>query len=109
MLEERIVIGISFAILGSTQGESGDIGNRLNHTTVLVEIFQEFLFACIGFVEQSLADNLIDFFGCNRDTGLESSFYLVEQMQVQACRIEHIIECLLGNAHRPYTVAQGRK
>ena len=107
MLKERIVIGISFAILGSTQGESGNICYRLNHTTVLGEIFLEFLLACIGFVEQSLADNLIDFFGSNRDTGLESGFYLVEQMQVQACRIEHIIESLLGNSHCPDTVAQG--
>ena len=107
MLKERIVIGISFAILGSTQGESGNICNRLNHTTVLGEIFLEFLLACIGFVEQSLADNLIDFFGSNRDTGLESGFYLVEQMQVQPSRIEHIIESLLGDTHRPDTVAQG--
>ena len=100
MLEERIVSRESLDVLSYGQSATY-IGDVAYHAILLFVVFRQLLVTFVIFSKKTLADDGVDFLSVDVNAFVETVGHLRDGITVDLCRIDNIIELLLGNADSP--------
>jgi len=101
VLKEGIISGERLDILGDRKSAT-NVGDVADHAILLFIVFRQFLVALVTLGKKTLADDGVDFLCTNVDAFVETVGHLRDGVAVDLCRIDDIIELLLGNTNCPY-------